>query len=282
MFTPNRRYDNVLFLYQAGYEQCQANHSWSGKRDFYLMHYVIQGKGEYCVNGKTYPLVADDAFMIFPGEKIEYRADDKEPYEYCWVGFNGVSAREIAEACGFAKKQSYVRHVDCTAKIGDAMLSVCRNQDPDIKQFLHTYAVFYDILERLAQQNMFFDRREFTKYYALSATEYIEANYGNFDLSVGSLAEYLSLSRSQVYRIFKMSFDVSPQEYIANFRLEKGCNLIKKTDKTVSEIANLCGYRSVQAFIERYKRTYKCTPFEGRVMEQEVVKRLKYETEENK
>lgn len=117
------------------------------------------------------------------------------------------------------------------------MLSVCRNQDPDIKQFLHTYAVFYDILERLAQQNMFFDRREFTKYYALSATEYIEANYGNFDLSVGSLAEYLSLSRSQVYRIFKMSFDVSPQEYIANFRLEKGCNLIKKTDKTVSEIA---------------------------------------------
>jgi len=45
------------------------------------------------VNGKTYPLVADDAFMIFPGEKIEYRADDKDPYEYCWVGFNGVSAR---------------------------------------------------------------------------------------------------------------------------------------------------------------------------------------------
>lgn len=282
MFTPNRRHDNVLFLYQAGYERCKANSGWSGERDFYLIHFVISGKGEYRVNGKVYPLTTDDAFVIFPGEKIDYRADAEQPYEYCWIGFNGVSAREIVEACGFVKKQLYVRHVDKTLDIGNMLLSVCCEQDPDIKQFLHTYSVFYDILGRLVQQDIYFDRREFSKDYALIAAEYIEQNYGSFDLSVDSLAKYLTLSRSQVYRIFKMSFDVSPQEYIANFRLEKGCNLIKKTNKSVSEIAEMCGYRSVQAFIERYKRAYKCTPTEGRKMEREVVKRINNETGKNK
>lgn len=228
MFTPNGRYDNVLFLYQAGYEKCNAHSRWSGKRDFYLIHYIIDGKGEYRVGDKVYPLHKDDAFVIFPGEEIDYRADAEHPYEYCWLGFNGVSAREVVETCGFAKKQTYVLHVDNALNIADKMLSVCREQEPDIKQFLHTYAVFYDILGILAQQGKYFDRREFVKDYALLATEYIEANYGNFDLSVDTLAKYLTLSRSQVYRIFKKSFDVSPQEYIANFRLDKGCNLVKR------------------------------------------------------
>lgn len=267
MFTPDRRYDNVLFLYEAGYEKNEADAEFGpAKRDFYLLHFILSGAGYFTVGDeKDVHVQKGDVFLIVPHKTTVYRADPNDPYEYFWLGFNGPSAQEIVESMGFTNG-NYVVHTN-DESLYEKLADICKTPAPDIKKFLSIYSGFYEVLSRLTAENVRFDKREFGKDYALLAAEYIERNYMN-ELSVQALSEYLNLSRSQVYRVFKKTYKVSPEEYIADFRLGKATNMIKKTNKTIQEIAYQCGYKSVSHFITRYKKKHGITPLRGRRLEE--------------
>ncbi len=275
MFTPDRRYDGFLFLQQAGYEDHKcATKFGPAIRDYYLMHYVLRGKGYFKVDGITYELKANDIFLIIPGKETTYFTEDDDPYEYCWFGFNGSVAREAVTAMGFGEG-NWVRSINPEMHLGDRMKSVCCNQTPDIKDYFRVYSVFYDVMSNLVSGGVEFDRREFGKDYAMLAAEFVEHNYSNPDLSVDMLSKALGLSRSQVFRIFKKNYSLSPHDYITNFRIEKACNMVKKTNKTVEEIAYLCGYRSGSTLIKVYRRINGTTPKNNRLMEEKIVQKIK-------
>ena len=90
-----------LSVYNTGYETCDASHSWGpGLRDHYLIHYVSSGGGSFVCNKQTYFLRPGDLFLIAPGQMVSYRADPRDPWEYCWVGFNGTDARRLVTMPG--------------------------------------------------------------------------------------------------------------------------------------------------------------------------------------
>ena len=85
-----------LTVYRTGRQQCTANYTRGLEvRDFYLIHYVIKGAGTYILNGVSYPVREGQAFLIYPNMPINYRADADDPWEFCWVGFNGTEAGRL-------------------------------------------------------------------------------------------------------------------------------------------------------------------------------------------
>ena len=89
--------DNVeLSIFNCGHEPCLSGHTWGpGVRDHYLIHLVVAGKGVYQVNGASYTLQAGDLFLAKPNQLITYAADETDPWEYYWVGFNGACANKL-------------------------------------------------------------------------------------------------------------------------------------------------------------------------------------------
>ena len=82
-----------LFLCHSGIENCNPSYSFGPEtRDHFIIHYILDGKGEFTVNNKTYKLGKKDGFLIRPGEETYYKADDKDPWIYMWIGFNGIKA----------------------------------------------------------------------------------------------------------------------------------------------------------------------------------------------
>ena len=95
-----------LSVYSAGSQQCVTGQTWGpAVRDHYLLHYVSAGRGFYTCGGREYRLNAGDAFVIYPGELVSYHPDDREPWEYHWVGFVGAQAKELLRLCGFSKER---------------------------------------------------------------------------------------------------------------------------------------------------------------------------------
>ena len=87
-----------LSVYNVGNQKCTPGYEWGpGIRDHYLIHYVSSGKGTYTVHGITYELEAGDAFLVRPNTEISYRADNKEPWTYYWVGFAGTGSVSPAQ-----------------------------------------------------------------------------------------------------------------------------------------------------------------------------------------
>ncbi|MBQ8753066.1 MAG: AraC family ligand binding domain-containing protein, partial [Clostridia bacterium] len=79
-----------LSVYSAGSQQCVPGQSWGpAVRDHYLLHYVSAGRGVYICGGREYPIAAGEAFVIYPGELVTYWPDDRDPWDYHWVGFVG-------------------------------------------------------------------------------------------------------------------------------------------------------------------------------------------------
>lgn len=88
-------------LYFSGHEQTSPSHACGpGIWPHYLLHYVLSGTGTFQSEKQSWRLTAGDAFLIIPGVVSAYAASSADPWEYCWIGFDGRDAADILSACG--------------------------------------------------------------------------------------------------------------------------------------------------------------------------------------
>lgn len=74
--------------------------------------------------------------------------------------------------------------------------------------------------------------------------EYIHANFSE-KLTVDDLAKRIFVSRSTFIRNFEKVCNISPSEYIRNYRKSKAIELLSKEDMSKSEVARKCGYYDI-------------------------------------
>lgn len=106
---------------------------------------------------------------------------------------------------------------------------------------------------------------------AQAATTHIEENYGSFELSVESVAEYVGFSAGYIRKLFKDVYGCSPTEYIFNLRLDKAKELLRETNETAKMIAEKVGYGNTKYFYITFKKNVGLTTYEYREREKQAV-----------
>ena len=53
----------------------------------------------------NFQIKSGQGFMLFPGQINTYIADTSFPWEYTWVEFDGLRAKEIVETAGLSLNQ---------------------------------------------------------------------------------------------------------------------------------------------------------------------------------
>lgn len=110
---------------------------------------------------------------------------------------------------------------------------------------------------------------EETKFKAKSNTNedikiYIETNYDNPDLCVNYLGEIFFMNPSYLSTRFKEQYGTVPSDYIVKCRIDAAKKLLTSTDKTNSEIAELCGYSNTRTFLRAFSGFQGITPHQYR------------------
>lgn len=95
-------------------------------------------------------------------------------------------------------------------------------------------------------------------------TTLIETNIDNEALTIEELANLLFLSRSQLHRKLKALTALTPSEFLRNYRLDKGMELVKENKEKISQIAYQVGFSDEKYFSRRFKEKFKATPSEVR------------------
>lgn len=89
-------------------------------------------------------------------------------------------------------------------------------------------------------------------------TEILSAPQQNYKIK--EIADKVYMSPSYFQNIYKKTFGTSCINDIINARIKKAIYLLTSTNKTEAEIAELCGYNSVEHFIRQFKKIKGISP----------------------
>ena len=92
----------------------------------------------------------------------------------------------------------------------------------------------------------------------------MEKHMSNTNLKIEDLGDEVGLSRVQLYRKVKALTGMTTVEILRETRLKRAMQLLKTTDKTVSEIANEVGFATPGYFSSCFKKQYDKYPTDVR------------------
>lgn len=89
---------------------------------------------------------------------------------------------------------------------------------------------------------------------------FVEANYGDINLSMNQISDHVKMSAAYLGRLFKQVTGITFIEYLTKFRLKKACHLLRNTDLTVNDISDQVGFTNSSYFYIIFKKNMECTP----------------------
>ena len=267
---PNENFVD-LGLYQFGKEQCEPAHSFGPvSRNHYLFHYVLSGTGRLMANdskGQTqeYQIKSGQGFMIFPKQINTYIADKDLPWEYTWIEFDGLRAKEIIELAGLTPDHPvyHASSKELRELMKNEMLYIAEHGDASPFHLIGHLFLFIDYLSRSSVTMHLSSSGKVRDFYIKEALNYIEQNFQN-DISVEGIASFCGLNRTYFGRIFKETVGKSPQEFLFSYRMTKAAELLKLTRLSISDVGNAVGYPNQLHFSRAFKNTYGVSPREWR------------------
>lgn len=92
---------------------------------------------------------------------------------------------------------------------------------------------------------------------------YIHEHYRE-KISIADLAAAAYLSERECYRVFHDCLHMTPVEYITSYRLQVACQMLAKSQETVTFISHECGLGSSSYFGKVFREYAHCSPIEYR------------------
>ena len=267
---PNERFID-LGLYQFGMEQCSPSHSYGpAARNHFLFHYIISGTGTLYADDstgttKTYHIKSGEGFLIFPNQITTYIADKELPWEYVWIEFDGLRAKEAMDTAGFSLDRPifHTKKRDMSKKMEEELVYIATHSDEPIFNIIGHLYLFLDYFMRSTVSTVVKGSTKLQDYYIKEAITYIEQNFQN-DISVVDIANRLGINRSYFGKIFKQTLKQTPQEFLINYRMIKATELLRLTKMSIGDISKAVGYENQLHFSRAFKKIYNISPREWR------------------
>lgn len=260
-YSPEK--ESQLGITSVGRSDTMAGHRFGpAVRPYYLIHYILAGSGTFQVNGVDYHLHSGQGFFIEPNYQTYYIADELTPWSYVWLGFTGsyatalIQQLAISEQTPIFNNNHYYELADCVNQIIQHPLMNTATElraNSNLLRFLSLIADSTVVSgHRATQRSPYVDR----------AIAYLAQHVTT--ASADQLAQAVNLDRSYLSTLFKQVTDLTPGQYIRNFRITKARHLLESSMLPIEKVAQHCGYDHANSFTRIFKQTYGMTPREYR------------------
>lgn len=256
----NRKFSE-LYLCFCGYSKCEPLHSFGpAVRPDYLIHFILNGKGRYYIEDMQHCLEAGQGFLIEPNTLTFYQADAEEPWEYLWIGFNGTNVKEYLRDIGLNSSQLIFRSKQ-GGELKRIVVKMLKDTTSSLSSQYERQSLLYSFFAVLSRNiNISLPlEQDGENIHIKRAMEYVRNNYFHV-VRVADIAKYVCVDRTYLYELFLRYLNVSPQDYLINYRLTRAAELLTNTEYTLREIALSCGYQSAYSFGKAFKAKRGITP----------------------
>lgn len=236
-----------------GQQKCPPGFTVGVPRPYWMLHFVLSGKGTFSTGNMTYSVGPSQIFVVHPHQTHTYRSDPKDPWHYIWVLFDSeIQMPGILSTDVFAAPTA--------GKIFSEMLETTAFETGKEEFLAGKIWELMSLLLRLES-----GKQIRVNPYISKAKQYIEQNYMR-GIKVTDIAKELNLDRSYFSTVFKQQTGISPQQYLSEFRLEQAAKMLVTDDGSVAAAAYLAGYNDIVNFSRMFKKHFGTAPSRYREM----------------
>lgn len=250
-----------LALWFWGMSECRPGHSVGPEvRPNYIIHCVLDGKGVFQIGDRQYDIQRGQGFLIEPETLIHYKADEKNPWTYMWIGFSGARAGKYLADIGLSNKNP-VFQCDKIEELKKIVLQMFQYQHISVVNQYHLQGLLYEFFAVLAdgmEVDTVANEGE-DNLYVREAVNFIRNNYYR-GITVTEIAEHVSVNRSYLYKLFEETFGMSPKEFLTRFQVSRAKELLTWSDISIEGVAWSCGYKDSLAFSKVFRKVIGVSP----------------------
>jgi AraC-like DNA-binding protein len=226
-----------------------------------FIFYCVDGHGWYKIGNQRYEVGPNEFFILPQNVEHAYGNDAENPWSIYWIHFGGNGLEEFNKT-----------------------LSVQRYFKPfHIKNNAETFSVFNKIYQSLqlgySIDNLLFANMCFTHFLSLfvyharhnesvesDRTDFIDLvikhmqNHIDENISLGELSKQYNYSVSRFSNLFKQKTGYAPIDYFLQMKMQKACQQLDFTNKSIKLIAFDMGFDDPYYFSKRFKTIIGISP----------------------
>lgn len=262
--TTSRLDPNIdLKLYYCGTEDCTPGHSWGpALKDHYKIHFIHKGKGTFRVGSKLYSMSQGQGFLISPHVISSYIADQEDPWSYSWVAFNGMNAELYLSRAQLSNDHPIIHCVDldeAQSSFQHMFEASTMKKSRDLRLLSALYQFLALLIDETALELSPVSVKHQQEIYVNTAIEFVENNYSRY-VTIAELADFVSLDRKYLSKLFKDETGLSPQQFLIQYRMAKACQLMLNPTLSIGEISHSVGYKDQLLFSKMFKKLKGISP----------------------
>lgn len=228
--------------------------------NIYTIEFVVSGEGYLNYDGKNYHVKKGDIYILNKKSIQEYGADKTNPYEKIWINFRSdhfdclLSLFNLLDThiVTFPEGQYYLE------QLFDLQNSYHCVEDASFPALNILFNLLSQISQLLRKQN------DNVPPLIKKAAEYIDEKLME-PIKIKDVANHINVSTTCLIYLFKKYYKKTPYEYQLSNRLKTARLYIETTNKSLSEIADLCGFYDSFSLSKLFKKRYGISPRNARL-----------------
>ncbi len=250
-------------------------HSTLHTHPFTELFYVVDGKGEFNIQGQRFHVKPNDFVIINPQVEHTELSSPDEPLEYIVLGINGLSFSNLTPVSEGGHPFSFFNLRDEQKDILrylNAMVQEATSQSMSYELVCHN---LLEILLIKILRHQHFDLEVGKQSKATKDISFIKhylETYYHESIQLEDLASMTHLSRFYISHSFKKEIGMSPMEYLIAIRIKESKILLRTTNYSISQVADIVGFTTPTYFSKQFRKSTGISPTDYREQFQGVQK----------
>lgn len=227
---------------------------------YYYLLLVLDGRGTFVQNGRTYPLAAGDLYCLFPQVTHEYWTEPDFPLRKIFLAFDGKMALELLRRIGLTPQRPHLAAVHSEEAAADMIAFLQKTtggaaETSDLDRLSAFYRIFASLEREAAPERIEPDGISWLQ----RGLDYMEIHYAH-GITIEEVARHAGVGRTHFSKKFHERYGITPVRHMQRLKLDEARMLLEQTNYSLSEIAHSVGYPDLFSFSKAFKKHHGLPP----------------------
>jgi len=237
--------------------------------NLYEFDYIKKGNTAYIINNEMYNLTSGDVVVMPPNTLHKDIQSDKEIREKIFFYLDRNYLSTFLDSRMSLPVTPTIYHVSDAKRIAE-IFEELNNEFHGQNQRVYLEILIGELIVLLHRTEKKMTTSHKSSGIISNILQYIKEQYKS-DITLKDTANKFYLNPSYLSRFFKEQTGFTFYQYITKLRIKDANKLLSLTDKSITEIAFLCGFNSSNNFCKAYKKTMGISALEYKRMAKHTI-----------